>query len=217
MTRRLLCLFTLTLTLAACAPKPVSPAPAPGTLFSDDFSSPLSGWDRHAAPDISTDYRDGQYLIAVNQSRLDVWATPGLSFDDAVLSVEAIHAAGSPQDEFGLMCRFRKSGAAASFYFFVIRDDGSFAAGKVLQGQRATLAPAAGDFAPLDSIATGPAAVNHLSASCAGNQFAFSVNGAAAADFADDSLARGDVGLLAGTFAAPGLQALFDNFLLRKP
>jgi len=215
MTRALFCLLTLSAALAACAPATAWPAPAPGTLFSDDFTNPLSGWDRHSAPDITTDYAGGRYLIAVEPPGIDVWATPGLSFADAALEVNAVHAAGPAGDEYGLLCRFRRSGDQASFYFFVIRADGTFAAGKVIKNTRSVLSSSSGGFTPLRAIHTQAGALNRLAAACAGNEFSFQVNGLPAAAFADESLTQGEAGLLAGTFEAGGLKVLFDDFTVR--
>ena len=60
-------------------------------------------------------------------------------------------------------------------------------------------------------------AVNHLRADCIGNTLTFYVNGFQIAQAQDSTLPSGDVGLIAGTFAEPGVDVLFDNFVVLQP
>src|SRR5258708_32469262 len=89
-------------TVAACAPRPgIKPPPGdPNLLFRDDFSQLTSGWDRHTAAEATTDYDAGQYLIAVANTGVDVWASPGLDFTDATLEADAARFAGPAKNEF---------------------------------------------------------------------------------------------------------------------
>jgi len=66
------------------------------------------------------------------------------------------------------------------------------------------------------NIKTG-LAVNHLRADCMGNTLTFYVNGFQLAQVQDSTLASGDIGLLAGTFAQPGVDVVFDNFVVLQP
>ena len=65
-------------------------------------------------------------------------------------------------------------------------------------------------------IKTG-AAVNHLRADCNGDTLTFYINGFKIAEARDSTLTHGDVGLLAGTFDQPGVDVIFDNFVVMKP
>lgn len=203
---------------AACAPtRGITPPPGDlNLLFKDDFSQLTSGWDRHTAAEATTDYDDGQYLITVEDTGVDVWASPGLDFGDLSLEVDSTHLAGPENNEFGLLCRYKRSGDKSSFYFFLISSDGYYAVGKVAKNQR-TYLNSTGNFEASSAIKTGAAGSNHLAAVCNGKKLSFSVNGTALGEFEDSELTHGDVGFIAGTFDEGGVQIHFDNFVARKP
>lgn len=217
-TRRLW-LLGLTLALVACSP-PVGGATgaAPGVIFQDDFTQPTSGWDRHTGADVTTDYVGGRYLIAVEDPGVDVWARPGLELADVVVEADSQYGAGPVNNEFGVLCRYsRGSDGKNSFYFFLVSSDGYYALGKVARDVRTVLQPEDGSFQPSSAIVQGPDAINRLAATCAGTHFSLSVNGTLVGVFEDGELARGDVGLIAGTFDEGGVRLYFDNVLVRTP
>ncbi len=208
--------WLLAILLTACAVATTPPPGTPGVIFHDDFSDPLSGWDRQAGGDITTDYRDGRYLIAVEPVGIEVWAQPGLDLADARVEVEAAHAGGPINNSFGLLCRYTREGDRNSFYFFLISSDGYYAVGKAVRDQRTFLNPAR-DFEPLAALAEDPLATHHLSATCQGDQLSFEVDGALVLRVQDAELRRGDLGLTAGTFDEGGVQIAFDNLVVRRP
>jgi hypothetical protein len=128
--------------LAACAGSgPGTPA-APGMIFQDDFSQTTSGWDRHTGSDLTTDYVDGRYLVAVVDPGVDVWARPGLNLTDLELTADTQYAAGPVNNEYGLICRYDRAGDGRnSFYFFFVSSDGYYALGKVVRDARTILSP----------------------------------------------------------------------------
>ncbi len=208
----------LGLVLAGCAPaQPANPPPAAGVLFQDDFSNPASGWDQHTSADVTTNYDNGQYLIAVQQPAVDVWAQPGLDLTDVAVAVQAQYSAGPANNEYGVMCRYQRGGdGKSSFYFFVISTDGYYALGKVSQDVRKIISPAQGS--PQKTATIKPQAeANELSATCQGNHLALSVNGAAVGDFTDGEITHGDIGLMAGTFDEGGVKIHFDDLVARRP
>ncbi len=218
---RLFCLALslLSLMLAACGSAPTTGAPTPradGVILQDDFSDPQSGWDRHSGGELTTDYAEGQYRVAVQPANLDAWGLAGLDLNDMQLQVDAVQLAGPADNTFGVLCRVTRTGDQSNFYFFQISSDGYFAIGKVVKDQRTFLNPA-GDFEPLAAIQTAPAAVNVLAAACQGQQFTFTVNGQPAGAFTDAELTHGDVGLLAGTFNEGGVLIAFDNAVVKQP
>ena len=213
MPRCLLIILALITGCAACARASASPT---ASEFSDDFTSPLSGWDRYAGSDVVTDYRDGAYVMEVNRSGVEVWATPGLDWPAAAVQVDAFWQGGPPSGEFGLICRYGRSGDKASFYYFVITGEGLFTVGKVVRGQRTDLTPGGG-FQPAPGLSGDLNAPVQLAAQCAGQRLRFDIDGQPAADLADESLSRGGVGLIAGTFEDGGLSVSFDNFRLARP
>src|SRR5260221_14370027 len=73
----------ISLLAAGCGPAKSSSTPPPaGVIFQDDFSKKTTGWDQHTGSDVTTNYDNGQYLIAVSQPSVDVWAQPGLDLTD---------------------------------------------------------------------------------------------------------------------------------------
>ena len=210
-------LLTLACALAGCS-TPRTPAYGdPSLLFKDDFSQNTSGWDAHTGSEATTNYEDGHYLIAVEQPGIDVWAQAGLDLSDLTLEVDAAYAAGPVNNEFGVMCRYAREGDKSQFYFFLISSDGYYAMGKVVKNKRTILHPTNGDFEASSAVRTDPTAANRLSATCRGSRMSFSVNGTPLGEFDDAELARGDIGLIAGTFDETGVKIHFDNLIVRKP
>ena len=208
-------LFSL---MAACTPtRSVTPPPGdPNLLFKDDFSQPTSGWDRNTAAEATTDYDEGRYLITVEDTGVDVWASPGLDFGDLTLEVDTTHFAGPENNEFGLLCRYKRNGDKSSFYFFLISSDGYYAVGKVAKNER-TYLNSTGNFEASSAIKTGEASSNHLAAGCNGKKLSFSVNGTSLGEFEDSEFSQGDVGFIVGTFDEGGVKIHFDDFVARKP
>jgi hypothetical protein len=60
-------------------------------------------------------------------------------------------------------------------------------------------------------------AVNHLRADCIGDTLTFYINYNQVASVQDTDFPNGDVGLLAGAFSQPGVDVLFDHFMVMQP
>jgi len=80
--------------LAACQGLPLlkgnQPDPQPGdVLFSDDFSSEATGWGTWNADGSAVAYHSGGLRVLVGQPNLSFWSTPGKTYDDAVIEVDA--------------------------------------------------------------------------------------------------------------------------------
>ena len=138
----------------SCGPARSSATPLPaGVLFQDDFANNTTGWDQHTGADVTTNYDSGQYLIAVSQPSVDVWAQPGLDLTDVSVQVDTQYHGGPINNEYGLMCRYQRGGDGKnSFYFFYISTDGYYALGKVSKDVREILSPAQGSPQPTAAI-----------------------------------------------------------------
>jgi hypothetical protein len=187
------------------------PVEESNVLFQDDFSDPGSGWDRVDVADGITDYDNGIYRIYVNTENTDVWANPGLNFSDVHIEVDATKIAGDDNNDFGIVCRYQDN---SNFYFFIISSDGFYGVGKVVDGVQNLIGVES--MPPSDKINQGNAS-NHLRADCVGSQLSIHVNGELLDTFEDSDFTSGDVGLLAGSFAVPGTDVHFDNFVVLKP
>lgn len=206
--------FALSLAIFACALPSFgsSPTNAPsGTvLFKDDFSSSTSGWDRYKSAEGTMDYDGGAYRILVNALQVNFWSTPHKDFGDVRMEVDAGKIAGPDENRIGLICRYTGN----QYYFFVVSSDGYYGIGIFSNGQAALLGQS--EMQASDQIKTG-AAVNRLRADCNGDTLTLYANGFQLTQVHDPNLKHGDVGLLAGTFTHPGVDIIFDNFVVIKP
>jgi len=188
-----------------------SEQPSGSVLFQDDFSDPSSGWDRVNVDDGVTDYADGAYRIYVNTSDSDVWANPGLKFDDVYVEVDATKIGGSDDNDYGVVCRYQDGD---NFYFFVISSDGYYGVGKVLQGEQQLIGM---DSMPPSEVIKKGNVTNHLRAGCVGSKLSLTINDQLLGEYDDTDFTAGDVGLVAGSFSEAGVDIHFDNFVVTKP
>lgn len=180
------------------------------TLFSDDFTNSASGWDHFTSAEGTMDYDGSGYRFLVNALQTNFWSTPGKSFRDVRMEVDVAKLGGPDENRIGLLCRFTQD----NYYFFMVSSDGYYTIGKYIGGNVIQLGQ--NEMQYNEAIHTG-LAVNHLRADCIGNTFTLYVNGSPVAQAQDADFAEGDVGLLAGTFSQPGVDVIFDNFVVLQP
>lgn len=216
--KRIAILFSLLL-LASTACSTATPTasvpqdqsvPSGSVLFQDDFSSRDTGWDRLLAAEGTMDYDAGGYRVLVNALNTNFWTTPHRNFSDVRMEVDAGKLGGPDENRIGLICRFNGN----DYYFFMISSDGFYGIGIFSGGQASLLGQSEMQTSP--EIKTG-LAVNHLRADCVGETLAFYINGFPVASTQDSTLKSGDIGLLGGTFTQPGVDLVFDNFVVLKP
>jgi hypothetical protein len=204
----------LSLGLAACS---ANPAPdADGVIVRDDFTDVQSGWDRQTSAELTADYVDGRYLIAIEPPQRDVWGLPGLDLNDVRIEVDAVRGDGPIDNAFGVVCRLTGSGNDVRFYYFLISSDGYFGVQRFDQGEIMWLNPA-GNYEASPAIQQGADAVNRLSATCQGDHLSFVVNDQPLADVRDGALTHGDSGLIASSLTEGGVRILFDNVIIAQP
>lgn len=185
---------------------------APGTvLFQDDFTRASTGWNTFEEPGVSADYIDGALHLRVEAPNSLAWSTPNFELGDVRLEVDTTALSGPADNAFGLVCRFRDPG---NFDFFLISSDGFAGVGVVRDGQRSLLTGSA--MLPSDHILQGLTS-NHLRAECVGPRLSLYINGALAHEAAAVDWEAGDVGVIVGTYATPGVEILFDNFSIANP
>jgi len=215
MNRTIFLIVSLVAVSLACATttstNTAQPAVPPGgVLFQDDFSRNSSGWNRMQANEGIMDYDAGGFRILVNSLQTNFWTTPGRNFTDVRIEVDEGKLAGPDENRIGVVCRFNGS----DYYFFMISSDGFYGMGIFSGGKASLLGQAEMQYS--ENIHKG-LAVNHLRADCVGNTLTFFVNGFQVAQAQDATLISGDVGVLAGTFATPGVDIVFDNFVVLQP
>lgn len=216
MNRHVYLLFVLIFLLSACGAQPqqtdipVPAQPSGSVLFQDDFSQPTTGWDRLLVTEGVMDYYSGGYRMLVNGMQTNFWATPRRNFTDVRIEVDTGKMAGPDENRIGVICRL----AGKDYYFFLFSSDGFYGMGLFKDGQATLLGQS--EMLYSENINKG-VAVNHLRADCAGNMLTFYINGFQVAQAQDSTLISGDVGILAGTFNASGVDVLFDNFVVLQP
>ena len=180
-------------------------------LFSDDFSSTGSGWDRTSSSFGDTDYQDGGYHIFVSDEYSSVWANPGRNFTDVRVEVNGHKIGGVDDNEFGAICRYQDE---SNFYAGSISSDGYYAIIMIRDGEFGYLGADA--MMPSDAIRQG-SSTNAIRLDCVGSTLTLYANGTQLVSVSDTNFASGDVGLYAGTFGTPGIDILFDDFVVRRP
>jgi hypothetical protein len=220
--KRLLTLFSLLIVLSLACTTTTAPvtsatlapqdqtAASGSVLFQDDFARPISGWNRFMSAEGTMDYDAAGYRILVNSLNTNFWSTPHKNFADVRMEVDAGKLGGPDENRIGLVCRF----SGDDYYFFLISSDGFYGIGIYIGGQAVLLGQS--EMQANNNIKTG-LAVNHLRADCIGDKLIFYVNGFEVVSVRDARLKSGDVGLLAGTFTQPGVDVIFDNFVVLKP
>lgn len=193
-------------------PYNINGTPLPNAIFADDFSNPDSGWETWTDANGSfVAYQNNGLRILVNDQQFDYWSRTGKRFMDTRIEVDAIKLAGPNDNDFGLICRYQDRN---NFYAFLISSDGYAGIIKVEDGKYNVLNGK--EMAYSQSIRQGEA-LNHLQADCFGQTLALAVNGELVVQSQDSSYAAGEVGVIAGTNAKPGVDIFFDNFVVSKP
>jgi hypothetical protein len=207
-------LIVLSLACSVALPATSAPqdqtAPSGSVLFQDDFTRPISGWDRFTTAEGTMDYDAAGYRMLINSLNTNFWSTPHKDFADVRMEVDTGKLGGPDENRIGLICRFNGN----DYYFFLISSDGYYGIGIYSGGQAIMLGQS--EMQANSNIKKG-LAVNHLRADCTGDTLTFYVNGFQVTSAQDARLKSGDVGLLAGTFAQPGVDVIFDNFVVLKP
>lgn len=205
-------LLFLIVLLTSCTSSslPILPTAGPGdVLYQEEFDDNTSGWDRIANDGGIMDYDGGGYRFLVKQAGYNLWSTPEKNFGDVRVEADVFRLDGPDENRMGLMCRYQNG----DYYFFIISNDGFYAAGKYIGGQILLLGQAEMQFSEFIQ----QQAVNHLRVDCIGNTFTFFINYNQVSSFQDTDFPNGDVGLLAGAFSEPGVDVLFDHFVVLQP
>src|SRR5215207_2332260 len=198
--------------ISACTslPIPVVATANPGNvLYQEQFENNTTGWARISNDNGIMDYDGGGYRILVRQPKLNVWSISKKDFGDVRVEADVIRLDGPDENRMGLICRYQRG----NYYFFVISNDGFYVIGKFIGGL--TLPLGQTEMQASDAIQVGT--MNHLRADCIGDKLTFYINFTEVASATDPDFPSGDVGLVAGSFTEPGVDVLFDNFVVLQP
>ncbi len=212
----LLLLSILTLVGAACTStvqveNSTGALQSGAVLFVDDFSKTTSGWGTWNREGAVVEYHNDGLRILVEQNQYDFWSVAGRSFNDVQVESDVTKIGGPDDNDFGLICRYQDKD---NFYMLVISSDGYFGIAKMKEGQYSMITSDQLQYS--SAIAQGQAA-NRLRADCIGANLSLYANGQKLIEVQDTDFPSGDVGLIAGAYDTPGVDVLFDNFIVKKP
>lgn len=180
-------------------------------LFFDDFTYKTGGWRTYQDSLSFAGYQSGGFRLWAKAPHFQFWSVPGLNFKDTLIYTHAIKLNGPEDNLFGIVCRYQNP---ENYYALVIGSDGYFGIYKMAEGQQALIAQEHLDFS--EKINRGEDE-NKLTALCQGDQLALIVNDTPLIQVEDNAFSHGDVGLIIGNFSEPGVDILFDNFIVVKP
>jgi tetratricopeptide (TPR) repeat protein len=181
-------------------------------LFFDDFSTTSGGWTRNGDADLAIEFVQDGMRLNLSDSNSAAWSLINRIFTDTSISVSATLQSGSSDNYFGLMCRIQGTTAGADFYMFMVSSDGYFGIAKRINGgELALLSNDKLQFSP--DIPQGNESLE-IRAECDEDRLALFVNGLLISEVYDAELGSGQAGVFVGTFADPGTDILFDDFLI---
>jgi hypothetical protein len=193
--------------------QPVATAAPSGTvLFHDDFTQNSNRWGtpNSKAGEVSFLYQGLD--IKVNQADSMIWTVSGEKYTDTKIDIDAVLLSGPTDDAYGAICRFVDN---EHFYGFLVTHDGYYGIFKMQDG-KLSLANAEGGLKFSEAIRQG-GVVNHLQAICQGSTLSLLVNGQVLSAVDDSSYSTGQIGLISGAYATPGVEVFFDNLLVTQP
>ena len=206
--------LALVLFISACTPREIKSSEESNILFADDFTDPLSGWDRFQNDTGVTDYSNVGYLIYIRKENIIKWANPSDTFPNNVrIEVDASMAAGPEDNAFGLICRYQDPD---NFYYFYISSDGFGGIGRKEAGQYKIISSSTGILQKMDGVNPG-VATNHLRADCIDSTLTLYVNETQVAEATDGSFPTGNVGVIARSYDEGGTDIRFNNFNVYRP
>ncbi len=213
---KLLIILLLILFLSACQSAAFAADTLPWVgdnpvLFKDSFSDSLGNWKTHSDTLSFAGYEESGFRLWANVPNYQFWSVPGLNFKNVLIHTRAQRKAGPDNNIYGLLCRYQDED---NYYAFVIGSDGYYGIFRTLAGEQALINQEHMDFSEVINRGEG---VNEIQAICLGDQLALIVNGAVLLRVQDSSLTHGDVGMIVGNFSEPGVDVLFDDFIVVKP
>jgi hypothetical protein len=193
--------------------QPVATAAPSGTLlFADDFSDNSNHWGITGGDAGKVNFVYQGMDIQVTQANSMIWTVVGKKYQDVQIDIDAVLLSGSTDDVYGAICRVQDN---KHFYGFLVSHDGYYGIFKMQDG-KLELADPSGGLKYSEAIRQG-GVVNHIQAICQGDLLKLSVNGQLLSIIEDDSYSEGQVGLIGGTYATPGVEIFFDNFEVTQP
>lgn len=185
-----------------------------GTLpFVETFDSP-GDWRTGNDADVIGEIRDGAYHFSLHADDVIKWTTAGKSFSDGIYAVEATQLAGPLDNGYGML--FRLDDEKDNFYLFAVSGDGYVWIGRYLDGGKEEATPIIGTgWLESPAVNQGLDVVNELQVRAESGNMIFLVNQYEIGRVTDNTLQKGDIGLMVRTLGVGGVEVRFDNFSVR--
>lgn len=194
----------------AGAPTPTrSPAGTP--LFVDDFSKTPNGWGVNASQAAAVSYEQGGLRILVNEAHTDGWSVAGKKIKDVAITVTATRLAGPANNLIGVICRYQNR---QNFYMLFVTSDGYYGIGQYQDNAYRLLGA---EQLQYTSVIQPEQAQYQLKAICREDELALYLDDWKLMKVEDADYSEGDVGVIAGAYQTPGVDILFDDFIVSQP
>jgi hypothetical protein len=178
--------------------------------FHETFDQP-GNWSTDNDAEVRGEVINGVYEFEIKADDLTTWTTAGLDFTDGWYEVEATQVAGPDNNAFGML--FRVNNETDDFYSFQISGDGYVWIGLYQNGGDTAAEPIVGDWwFESAAVRQGAGMTNKLAVRAEAGNLIFYVNDQEVGRVTDNTLASGDIGLLAGSLGEGGVLVQFDNF-----
>jgi len=196
-------LALLLLLLAACAS-----LGGPYEETFDDAGNWGTGEDLEARGEVT----GGRYEFLVKADLGLFWATAGEQLSDGVYQVEATQLDGPLDNGYGLM--FRVDPDSNSFYLFEVSGDGYVWIGVCEDSCEEEQPLLADGWFASEAVRQGLNVSNVLRARVEDGNMIFFVNEQEVGRVTDNTLGRGDIGIMVETLGQGGVLVAFDNFIV---
>lgn len=151
----------------------------------------------------------GRYEFLVKKELGIFWSTAGENLTDGVYSVEATPVDGPLDNGYGMI--FRAEDDAQDFYIFEISADGFVWIGYCLDGCAEQAPLLADGWFQSEAVRQGLDVTNSLRVRAEAGNLIFFVNDQEVGRVTDNTLRRGDVGVIVETLGEGGVLVAFDN------
>lgn len=198
---------------ASEAGRQAAPAAKAGSTIRDDFSDPASGWVRRDNEERGADYRDGAYVVWMDNDASSYVGSSGTyesaEFGDTRFEVQATKRSGPPGAPIGLSCRqwSENQGERRGVYFADVDGEGEVRIGLYDEEGQEILAAAERPGLWRDGT-------NTLRLDCVGAALTFFVNGEEVLSARSGRFARGRVGVRAGGTSSGVTRVAFDDAVI---
>lgn len=192
-------------------------SPVPVILYQEDFEDTSSGWERYNEFDGMLDYENGAYRMRINATDNLFWVQAMLAepVENVAIQVTTTLLESQPDSPYGIICRLDDNN---QYYYFFITGDGHYGIGKFLtvSGMQQTILVDDGGKSS-DVIQQGLNAKNIILAICNEERLTLTVNGTLLLETEDYQIEKGNLALLAGVRSMPGIDVLFDDYVVMEP